>query len=61
LVWLKIAAFSRDLGVLHKYMAVEKNSCERQKARAKEKWCFFRHVGCQLSIQDTPRAGEPQA
>jgi hypothetical protein len=29
--------FSRDLGVLHKYMAVEHFSCERQKARAKKK------------------------
>ena len=38
-------------------MAVEHCSCERQKARAKEKWRF---LGCQLSIFDTPRSGEPQ-
>jgi hypothetical protein len=38
-------------------MAVEHFSCERRKARAKEKWRF---LGCQLSIFNTPRSGEPQ-
>jgi hypothetical protein len=42
-------------------MAVEHFSCERQKARAKEKWRFIRVPIVDKAVFDTPRSGEPQA